>query len=49
MSRYRTLFRALILAVAGLFLLHVVHSMRAETCPLDPFAPADLYPCGSTL
>jgi hypothetical protein len=49
MTRYRNLFRALILAGAGLFLLHAIHSMRAETCPLDPFAPADLYPCGSSL
>ena len=49
MTRYRTLFKALILAGASLFLLHAFHSMRAETCPLDPFAPADLYPCGSSL
>ena len=49
MNRYRNLFRALILASAGLFLIHAFHAMRAETCPLDPFAPADLFPCGSAL
>ena len=46
MTRYRTLFRALIVAGVGLFLLHAYHTMRVETCPLDPFAPADLFPCG---
>jgi hypothetical protein len=49
MIRYRLLFRVLIAAGAGLFLLHAFNSMRSQTCPLDPFAPADLYPCGSEL
>ncbi|MDB5670467.1 MAG: hypothetical protein JWO25_1426 [Alphaproteobacteria bacterium] len=49
MIRYRHLFRALVVAGAGLFLLHAIHSMRAQACPLDPFAPADIYPCGSDL
>jgi hypothetical protein len=49
MIRYRPLFIALLVAGAGLFLLHAYNSMRAEACPLDPFAPADVYPCGSAL
>jgi hypothetical protein len=49
MTRYRALLRVLALAGAGLFLLHAFNSMRSQTCPLDPFAPADLYPCGSEL
>jgi hypothetical protein len=49
MTRNRFLLRAMIVAGAGLFLLHAFHSMRAQTCPLDPWAPADIYPCGSSL
>jgi hypothetical protein len=49
MIRNRHLFRMLLVAGAGLFLLHAFNSMRAEACPLDPFAPADIYPCGSDL
>ena len=49
MTRYRTLLIVLVLAGAGLFLLHAFNSMRSQRCPLDPFAPADLYPCGSRL
>ena len=49
MMRYRILVRALLVAGAGLFLLHAYNSMRAEPCPIDPFAPADLYPCDARL
>jgi hypothetical protein len=49
MIRYRTLLRVAIFAGAGLLLLHAFNSMRSQTCPLDPFAPADIYPCGSEL
>jgi hypothetical protein len=49
MSRYRNVFKVLIVAGVGLLMIHAFNSMRAQTCPLDPFAPADLYPCGSEI
>jgi hypothetical protein len=49
MSRYRAFLRALIVAGTGLFLLHAFNAMRSQSCPIDPFAPADVYPCGSNL